>query len=73
MVGGPTAAGQPPFEWSEQWAHLAHHGMPQRFDFAWERVSPEALPLPSECPQRAAAAVAVGGGAVSGEAALQAQ
>jgi hypothetical protein len=30
VVGGPTAQGQPVFEWTEQWDDFAHRGMPKR-------------------------------------------
>jgi hypothetical protein len=45
VVGGPTAQGQPPFEWKGRWAGVEHRGMPERFDFAWEAQSPAQLPV----------------------------
>jgi hypothetical protein len=30
VVGGPTAQGQPAFEWGDKWDDFAHRGMPNR-------------------------------------------
>jgi hypothetical protein len=30
VVNGPTAQGQPPFEWSGRWKDVEHRGMPRR-------------------------------------------
>lgn len=30
VVGGPTAQGQPAFEWGSKWDGFAHRGMPDR-------------------------------------------
>ncbi|KAF8067359.1 Acsf3 [Scenedesmus sp. PABB004] len=58
-VGGPTAQGQPPFEWGDRWEGFAHRGMPERYDFKFETMAPSRLPLPGlECTAGAPAAVA---------------
>lgn len=57
VVSGPTAQGQPPFEWAGRWAGAPHRGMAARFDFAFEAQAPGDLPLD---------APACGGGAGSG-------
>ncbi|GBF96124.1 hypothetical protein Rsub_08872 [Raphidocelis subcapitata] len=49
VVSGPTAQGQPPFEWSGPWANVEHRGMPNRFDFSFEPQSPADLPLEPGC------------------------
>ncbi|KAI8474290.1 MAG: phospholipase B-like protein [Monoraphidium minutum] len=49
VVNGPTAQGQPPFEWSGRWANVEHRGMPDRFDFNFEVQSPADLPLTAGC------------------------
>ncbi|GIL42922.1 hypothetical protein Vafri_750 [Volvox africanus] len=57
VVGGPTAQGQPPFSWSDpHWAKLPHRGMPDTFDFSFERMSPRDLPTFEECAAAEAAA-----------------
>ncbi|KAG2442565.1 hypothetical protein HXX76_002651 [Chlamydomonas incerta] len=59
VIGGPTAQGQPPFSWSDpRWVNLPHRGMPDTFDFAFEKMSPKDLPTTSECTAAARAVVA---------------
>ncbi len=42
--------GQPPFSWSDpRWADLPHRGMPDTFDFSFEKMSPRDLPTAAEC------------------------
>ncbi|GFR40953.1 hypothetical protein Agub_g1617, partial [Astrephomene gubernaculifera] len=66
VVGGPTAQGQPPFSWSDpRWTSLPHRGMPNTFNFTFERMSPRDLPTRGECrqaeQQQQQAVVAAGG------------
>jgi hypothetical protein len=65
VVGGPTAQGQPAFEWGSKWEGFAHRGMPDRFDFQFEKQSAANLPLPGfECSiegRQTEAAAAAGG------------
>eukprot|EP00775_Hariotina_reticulata_P011811 gene11811-11955_t len=50
VVGGPTAQGQPVFEWGNDWPGFEHQGMPERFDFQFEKQSAADLPVPGlEC------------------------
>ncbi|WIA33202.1 hypothetical protein OEZ86_006348 [Tetradesmus obliquus] len=50
VVGGPTAQGQPAFEWGDKWDGFAHRGMPNRYDFRFEKQSAADLLLPGvEC------------------------
>jgi hypothetical protein len=66
VVGGPTAQGQPPFTWGDRFPEFAHVGMPDRFDFSFERQAPADMPLGEECSQQqpAAAAAAAAGAAL---------
>lgn len=32
--------GMPPFEWTQQFSSVPHTGMPQKFDFEFERQQP---------------------------------
>ncbi|EFJ51951.1 hypothetical protein VOLCADRAFT_103148 [Volvox carteri f. nagariensis] len=58
--------GQPPFTWSDaRWEKLPHRGMPDTFNFTFERMSPRDLPTYEEC-AAAAKAVAAGAGAGAG-------
>ncbi|PNW85360.1 hypothetical protein CHLRE_03g182750v5 [Chlamydomonas reinhardtii] len=64
VIGGPTAQGQPPFSWSDpRWVNLPHRGMPDTFDFAFERMSPKDLPTTPECTE-AAKVVAAGAASI---------
>eukprot|EP00882_Tetradesmus_deserticola_P007826 GHRQ01008238.1.p1 GENE.GHRQ01008238.1~~GHRQ01008238.1.p1 ORF type:complete len:602 (+),score=264.47 GHRQ01008238.1:263-1807(+) len=50
VVGGPTAQGQPEFEWGDNWDGFAHRGMPDRYNFRFEKQSAADLLLPGiEC------------------------
>ncbi|KAF6260696.1 laminin A [Scenedesmus sp. NREL 46B-D3] len=50
VVGGPTAQGQPAFQWGSKWDVFAHRGMPDRYDFKFEKQSAADLLLPGvEC------------------------
>jgi hypothetical protein len=63
VVGGPTAQGQPVFEWGNSWPDFEHRGMPNRFDFSFERQCAADLPLPGiECKLGVSSAAAAGGG-----------
>lgn len=45
VVGGPTAQGQPPFEWGNSFPEFERVGMPDRFDFSFERQTAADLPF----------------------------
>jgi hypothetical protein len=50
VVGGPTAQGQPVFEWGDNWPGFEHQGMPDRFEFEFEKQSAAELHIPGkEC------------------------
>jgi len=49
VVGGPTAQEQPAFQWEPTFGEFAHRGMPNRFDFTFERMSAAELPLQQGC------------------------
>lgn len=47
VVAGPTTSSDlPPFSWSA-WQNLnfTHHGQPTTFNFDWETMAPEDLPI----------------------------
>ncbi|KAG2448337.1 hypothetical protein HYH02_006919 [Chlamydomonas schloesseri] len=74
VVGGPTAQGQTPFSWTDpRWVSLPHRGMPDTFDFAFERMTPKDLPTTPECTAaaKAVAADAAAGASTSRKAHLQ--
>ncbi|KAG2499896.1 hypothetical protein HYH03_002184 [Edaphochlamys debaryana] len=55
VVAGPTTQGQPPFSWSDpRWSDLPHRGMPDTWDYSYERMTAKELPTAAECAAAAA-------------------
>lgn len=42
-IAGPTTQQQPPFAFTGQWSSEPHVGMPERYDFTWQTISPTSM------------------------------